>query len=293
MGKRSRENDDEIRKYFPPDLATIIRHADPSAHEKARREAMEDPELQAAVAQVREFRKREAQQADAETFADTKPSAPEAPKGGVSASSPWAERGDGVVIDKAALPSSSGPKPEALAPKQFDRAASAISESSAQPRRAARPRWLFLAVVAIAASPVAMWAVMSSYKTVGATTGSTALPKPSERSFLGSGTTPPTGSTPTDSDVFSAGPTASVALPPPVATEVLAAENGAAPLPTLGSRRSPETMAPVGPRMSRPDSPTKSPSLRESSPHVAPPSSGEVSDPPLPPSSPTEPLLNK
>jgi hypothetical protein len=155
MGKHDTKRDSEtdIRKLMP-DLATILKHADPAHSEQIYREAMDNPELDAAVAE----RDRQIAARDGRPSA---PSRPEAPRGSddspvrVSAPSPWATGPAGHAIHKAVLPSADAPKAEPLP------VTSPIPQRAARPRRRALPRWVLPGMGAVVLSPLTMWAVMS------------------------------------------------------------------------------------------------------------------------------------
>ena len=157
MSKRDRKSEDDIRKLLP-DVATILRHADPAYSEKMLQEAMDNPELDAAL----EDRKRglDALDREAQASADT------ATEGTVrvSAPSPWAHENAGGGIDKSALPSAAAPKvevPAAAPPVTAPIRSAAMAERGGDGRRAL-PRWILPAIAAIALSPFMMWAVVSS-----------------------------------------------------------------------------------------------------------------------------------
>jgi hypothetical protein len=154
---RKRDSEDDIRKYLP-DVATILKRADPARSEQLYREAMDNPELDAALA---ERRQRLGEDADGEQGAEAMtlpgPVAPTDQAARVSAPSPWAKGAGDVAIDKAALPSATAPKPQEAA--TVPRVASA--EGKRPKRRRGPPKWVFPGMAAIALSPLAMWAVMS------------------------------------------------------------------------------------------------------------------------------------
>jgi hypothetical protein len=173
-----RESDTDIRKFLP-DLPSILKRADPAYGEKIYREAMDNPELDEAIAErdraIAEMEGREgtnesvppemeAREATGESVPpDDEITAPHVVGTRVSAPSPWATAAPNA-IDRSALPSATAPSAEVPG------AAPPVT-SPVQPRGAAQaqlsgrrklPRWVFPGILAIALAPLAMWAVMST-----------------------------------------------------------------------------------------------------------------------------------
>lgn len=153
----ARDSDDDIRNYLP-DLSTIMRKADPAYGEKILREAMDNPELDAALAERRK------ETSDGGDPAESAGKAPEAAKAGANAPSPWAKASSEEPIDRAALPSASAPKAQAAAVEPNGTSPIKIlSEKGARPQgRRTLPLWLFVVAATVAlVSPIAMWLISS------------------------------------------------------------------------------------------------------------------------------------
>jgi hypothetical protein len=157
MGKR--DSEDDIR-YYLPDLATILKRADPARSDKNYREAMDNPELDAALAERRQrLGEDDGMTIPGPAAANGAVSMPEAQPARVSAPSPWAKAANELAIDKAALPSATAPKPEG--PDAAPQMTAPRAEATRPKRRRALPKWVFPGIAAIALAPLAMWAVVS------------------------------------------------------------------------------------------------------------------------------------
>src|SRR5690242_7124134 len=107
MGKR--DSEDDIRNYLP-DLATIVKRADPAYSEKLYREAMDNPELDQALAERKRWLEQHGGDEGDETTANAgaRPSAgavsadaaPTAAPTHISAPSPWTTSAGAEVIDR-------------------------------------------------------------------------------------------------------------------------------------------------------------------------------------------------
>src|SRR5262245_35409519 len=111
-----RDSDTDIRKLLP-DMKTILKHADPAYSERIYREAMDNPELDAAVAERdRALAEMEGREGPGESVPPAgATAAPAGEEVRVSAPSPWAKAAPAGDIDKSALPSASAPTAEAPA----------------------------------------------------------------------------------------------------------------------------------------------------------------------------------
>jgi hypothetical protein len=220
MGKHDtkRDSDTDIRKYMP-DLATILKHADPAHSDRIYREAMDNPELDAAVAE----RDRQLAAMDGRSSApsgtDGSPAAGDAPAR-VSAPSPWATSAEHVV-DKAALPSADLPKTE---PPPVT---SPIPRRVARNRRRALPRWVLPAMGAVVLSPLVMWMVMSKVPprhpvpVPAASPSQVQAPAPSSSETPTMPSAAPSASTgPTAAPSAQSSAPAATSAPPPVPTAV-------------------------------------------------------------------------
>ncbi len=165
MGTEKRDSDDDIRKYLP-DLKTILRHADPAYSDEVLREAMDNPELDAALEERKRGLEALEQGRTSEAGArhgelSTPPGVPGAVPLRVSAPSPWAKAASGDAIDKSALPSASAPKTDVPAAAPVTSPIRPANEARPPKKRGALPMWVLPGMLAIALSPFAMWAVVS------------------------------------------------------------------------------------------------------------------------------------
>jgi len=203
MTKReSRPSDIDIRKLMP-DLKTILKHADPEYSERIHREAMDNPELDAAIAA------RDKALAELEAQEDARRGTEEAEKGedplGVEGTRRVREaaapprvsapslRGKGGVedaIDPAVLPSANAQRTEAA-----DGGAHATPEDPnadpARGRTASRrplPRWIAPGILVLALSPLAMWAAVSRIPSKQATENRAHAAEPASSSAATSAT---------------------------------------------------------------------------------------------------------
>lgn len=151
----ARDSDDDIRKYLP-DLKAIRRAADPAYSDKMLQEALDNPELDAALVEMKQ---------GASPSAPPGGSAPPTPEGSAepqpSAPSPWTKGvlPSGDRIDQSALPSAAAPNAgAAVAGRPRSPAA---ERTPARGRRRGLPKWL-VAVLAVLAvlGPATMVAIV-------------------------------------------------------------------------------------------------------------------------------------
>jgi len=147
---------DDLRKYMPR-ISTIMRETDPRKMEERHRAALQDPALQAAIAER----------------ADETPATPR-----VSAPSPWAKPGAGE-IDKAALPSALMPAPPAATAPEGERPVTKPAVAKAELRaRALRRKKVLVGVgaVLVVAAPTLLGIVMATrYAARGAAVSASAV----------------------------------------------------------------------------------------------------------------------